>query len=137
MDIEIAGKRLAELSPAAADYFKTAETVRWLGVVALADAVLKISDEQLRESSRLLKAAAEDRAQLVQEIEELIVERDELKARLSRPRNGGNMAVKVNKRVVPAGTDETTKDLLDEAYNGKKPHSKSEARRLAVQRGDK
>lgn len=127
MEIQINGKPLAEISPAAARHIDCAQELYSLAINVLVSDLRK----QLRLAKEALESAEQSNVDLQAELETV-------KHKLSRPKAGRvstkQKAQATTRRAVPADTDDTTKSLMNEAYNGKKPISKSEARRLKTLR---
>lgn len=126
MEMKFDGKPLAEIAPQAIDHFKSAETLRSLGIIAIAQGVAAMYEAKIKSMEEKVARA-----------EALIEENETLRSKLSRPRNGRpSKTVGSKRRVTPEDADDVTKELMDEAYNGKKYRSKSEMRRLKIQRGE-
>jgi hypothetical protein len=111
MDIKVDGKPLREVFPEVAKWFDSAEKLTGLGFQELVNNLLDQKDARIKD--------LEDQvARKTREAHDLAEQVGELQRKLARPK-GKNKPEH----------DETTQELLDDAY---KPHSKSEARRMAV-----
>jgi F0F1-type ATP synthase membrane subunit b/b' len=139
MDIQIDGRSLADIAPAAAEYFKTADTLKSLGIVALAGGIGKMFEGRIKALEDALRQTSKERDAFHVSFAQALKELEEARAKLSRPK-AGRQSLKKNsttRRQIPEDADETTQELMEEAYNGKKPHSKSEMRRLALMKEGK
>lgn len=133
MEIQIDGKSLSEFAPDAARYFATEETLRSMGVVALIQSVSRLYEARIKVLEVSLKATLQDKNDLSILTDELKHTIDVLQAKVShrkQPKSGrfASGRAGLRKNEMPEDADETTQELLDEAYEP----SKSEMRRHAA-----
>lgn len=131
MEIQIDGKPLSEAAPDAVKYFATEDTLRVLAVEALIKGVAHLYETRIKTLERELKVAVQDGNDYLEDNIRLTEELGELRAKIShrkKPVKELRERRPLQKIEVRDEDDETTEELMKEAY----PSSKSEMRRHAV-----
>jgi hypothetical protein len=121
MDIKIEGKPLSEVAPAAHEHLKTAEMLMSLAVASIIEKVSLRYEKRIADLESALYSATSGYTKINNEHEKALDQIDLLQSKITKRKVSRHSVRPANDKLLQAEElDETTQELMSEAYEGKK-----------------